>query len=73
MRTGEDGWMNAQKQEVKTVQNADFCSKKTRKDRCFWMKSEHAREKGAAREADRALSGNGWEKTIFQVEKNHFS
>lgn len=37
------------------------------------MKSERVREKGAAREADRALSGNAWEKTIFQVEKNHFS
>ena len=24
MRTGEEGWMNAQKQAVKTVQNADF-------------------------------------------------
>ena len=37
------------------------------------MKSERAQEKDTAREANRALSGNGWEKTIFQVEKNHFS
>ena len=28
MRTGEEGWMNAQKREVRTVQNADFRSKK---------------------------------------------
>ena len=73
MRTGEENWMNAQKQAVKTVKNADFCSKKTRKDRRFWTKSERARGKGAVRDADRALSGNVREKTIFQVEKNHFS
>jgi len=47
--------------------------KKTRKDRRFWTKSERAQEKDTAREADRALSGNVREKTIFQVEKNHFS
>ena len=28
MRTGEEDWMNAQKQAVKTVKNADFCSKR---------------------------------------------
>lgn len=72
MRTGEEGWMNAQKQAVKTVQNADF-KKKTQKDRRFWTKSERAQEKDTAREANRALSGNAWKKTIFQVEKNHFS
>jgi hypothetical protein len=48
-------------------------SKKTRKDRRFWTKSERAQEKDTAREANRALSGNAWKKTIFQVEKNHFS
>jgi len=49
-----------------------FVQKDT-EDRRFWTKSERAREKGAVRDADRALSGNVREKTIFQVEKNHFS
>jgi hypothetical protein len=49
-----------------------FVQKDT-EDRRFWTKSERAREKGAVRDADRALSGNVRENTIFQVEKNHFS
>jgi hypothetical protein len=28
VRTGEEDWVNAQKQAVKTVKNADFCSKR---------------------------------------------
>lgn len=59
--------MNAQKQAVKTVQNADF--KKDTERSPFWTKSERAQEKDTAREANRALSGNAWKKTIFQVEK----
>ena len=57
----------------KNCEKCSFLFKKTRKDRRFWTKSERAREKGAVRDADRALSGNVREKTIFQVEKNHFS
>lgn len=49
-----------------------FVQKDT-EDRRFWTKSERAQEKDTAREVNQALSGNAWEKTIFQVEKKHFS
>ena len=63
--------MNAQKQAVKTVQNADF--KKDTERSPFLDEIGTRAGKGAVRDADRALSGNVREKTIFQVEKNHFS
>ena len=65
--------MNAQNGNIKLVQNADTHPKKGAEKARFRTKSEHEREKGAARTARQALSGNAWKKTIFQAEKNHFS
>ena len=46
MRTGEEDWMNAQKQAVKTVKNADFCSKRHGKIAVFG-RNRNARGKKA--------------------------
>ena len=46
VRTGEEDWMNAQKQAVKTVKNADFCSKRHGKIDVFG-RNRNAREKKA--------------------------
>ena len=45
MRTGEEDWMNAQKQAVKTVKNADFCSKRHGKIDVFGRNRNARRKK----------------------------
>lgn len=72
VRTGEEDWMNAQKQAVKTVKNADFCSKRHGKIDVFG-RNRNARGKkarcgmrtGRCREMYRKRQFFRWKKIIL--------
>ena len=77
MHCGGGGWMNAQKLRTKSVQNAGNAFKKRRKGATVPRKIATRGGKMNGIPGDvgrrRARQGKGLKKTIFQVEKNHFS
>ena len=77
MRIGGADWMNAQKQRIKIVQNAGNAFKKSRAGAAVPREIATRGGKMSGMPGGvgqcRARQGKGLEKTIFQVEKNHFS
>ena len=71
MRTGEEGWMNAQKQAVKTVQNADFKIDTERSPFLDEIGTRAGKRYGAGSEP--GAVGKCMEKDDFSGGKKHFS